>query len=92
MTDHDIVAIIRERDLLGEAAFAAYLQTGGDTDGASSWQEFFRPVIAPAWSTLLADAVKESIEAAETEAKWATDLIDRLTTAGISITIHGDAK
>lgn len=55
-------ALIAERDALGEAAFAAYVATGGDTDGASTWQEFFRPITRPSWAELLKAAVEEEVD------------------------------
>lgn len=55
-------AVEAERDALGAAAFEAYKASGGDTDGAQTWQEFFRSVTHPAWPDLVRESVSEAIQ------------------------------
>lgn len=50
-------ALTDERDRLGDAAFAAILTSGEDTDGARDWRNYFRPLVSPAWSTVVEEAV-----------------------------------
>ncbi len=38
-----------ERDALGAAAFAAIVASGADTDGAETWESYFRPLRYPSW-------------------------------------------
>ncbi|MEV8338510.1 hypothetical protein [Leucobacter sp. NPDC077196] len=38
-----------ERNALGAAAFAAIVASGADTDGAETWESYFRPLRYPSW-------------------------------------------
>ncbi|MFB7798953.1 hypothetical protein [Isoptericola sp. NPDC056134] len=48
-----------ERDALGEAAFAAVMNTDQDKDGAQTWEQFFRPLKRPSWRDVVKDGVQE---------------------------------
>lgn len=48
-----LVSTAAERDRLGEALFEAYEATRADTDGATTWQEFFHPISYQSWGEVV---------------------------------------
>lgn len=55
--ENEVIDLTRERDALGQAAFAAIVESGEDTDGAQDWQSYFRPLKYPSW----VDAVRQNV-------------------------------
>lgn len=60
--ENNLSLAIDEREKLGRAAYAAYVATGADTDGARNWRELFRPLVHPSWADVLRSEIEESIE------------------------------
>lgn len=66
LVTEDLAEAAAERDVLGEAAFAAFAAAGRNTDGCTTWRGFFRPIARSAWVLIVRSAVEDLREERDT--------------------------